>query len=498
MSEETCPAGTRAIASAGTPSSDHTLPPRVMGFADLLMFYVVTGISLRWIATAASAGPSSIVVWACAWIFFYVPLALSVVELSSRYPEEGGLYVWSKRAFGDFSGFMSGWTYWTSNLSYFPSVFYFAASNVLFLGGSRTAHLSSSKAYYMLFALGVLGLITVINVVGLSRGKWLHNVASFAMWVPVLILAVMGLYVWKHFGAATSFSQSTLVPQLHLKNLLVWASITFALCGCETASVMGGEIKDPRRNLPRALMLAGLVVTFCYIGGTVAILVALPGNEVSDLQGIMQAIAKTAGRLGWFTLIPVSAALIALSNLGAASAFLASVGRVPFVAGIDRFLPASFGKLHPRWGTPHVSLMTLTLVASVLIFLGQAGTTVRGAYDVLVSMSIIGAFIPYLYVFASMFKIQDQPAPDGVFRVPGGRPVARVVAGVGFATTLMTIVASVLPAPEEANKLLAVGKIVGFTGLLLGTGGLLYFLARRHRLAALPATAIPQSDPDEL
>jgi len=245
-------------------------------------------------------------------------------------------------------------------------------------------------------------------------------------------------------------------------------------------------------------MLAGLVVTFCYIGGTVAILIALPGNEVSDLQGIMQAIAKTAGRLGWFPLIPVSAALIALSNLGAASAFLASVGRVPFVAGIDRFLPASFGKLHPRWATPHVSLMTQTLVASVLIFLGQAGTTVRGAYDVLVSMSIIGAFIPYLYVFASMFKIQDQPAPAGAFRVPGGRTVARVVAGVGFATTLMTIVASVLPAPEEANKLLAVGKIAGFTGLLLGTGGLLYFLARRRRLAALPVTAIPQSDPDEL
>src|SRR5882762_7331872 len=193
MAEETHQAGSEFSRDSPAAPQSNTQPPRVMGFADLVMFYVVTGISLRWIATAAAAGPSSIVIWIGVWLCFYLPLALSVLELSSRYPQEGGLYVWSKRAFGDFSGFMSGWTYWTSNLSYFPSVFYFAASNVLFLAGSRTAHLSSSKAYYMLFALGALGLITVINVVGLSRGKWLHNVASLAMWVPVLILAVMGL-----------------------------------------------------------------------------------------------------------------------------------------------------------------------------------------------------------------------------------------------------------------------------------------------------------------
>ena len=98
-----------------------------------VLFYVVTGISLRWIATAAAAGPSSIVIWVGAWFCFYTPLALSVLELSSRYPGEGGLYVWSKRAFGDFSGFMSAWTYWTSNLPYFPAVLYFAASNILFM-----------------------------------------------------------------------------------------------------------------------------------------------------------------------------------------------------------------------------------------------------------------------------------------------------------------------------------------------------------------------------
>ncbi|MGE5230286.1 MAG: amino acid permease [Deltaproteobacteria bacterium] len=114
-----------------------TAPRRALGFGDLVLFYIVTGISLRWIATAATAGPSAVTIWLVAWLAFYVPLALSVVELSSRQPEEGGLYIWSKRAFGDFAGFMTGWASWTCNLPYYPSILYFTAGNALFLGGAR-------------------------------------------------------------------------------------------------------------------------------------------------------------------------------------------------------------------------------------------------------------------------------------------------------------------------------------------------------------------------
>jgi len=122
MAEEIQQTGSEIRGNSTAAPQSNTQPPRAMGFADLVMFYVVTGISLRWIATAAAAGPSSIVIWIGVWLCFYLPLALSVLELSSRYPQEGGLYVWSKRAFGDFSGFMSGWTYWTSNLPYFPFI----------------------------------------------------------------------------------------------------------------------------------------------------------------------------------------------------------------------------------------------------------------------------------------------------------------------------------------------------------------------------------------
>jgi amino acid transporter len=176
----------------------------------------------------------------------------------------------------------------------------------------------------------------------------------------------------------------------------------------------------------------------------------------------------------------VAALLIALSNIGASGAYLAAVARLPFVAGIDRYLPAAFGTLHPRWGTPWVALLTQAVIGAIFIFLGQAGTSVKGAYDVLVSMGVITYFIPYLYLFASMFKLQSEPAGEEIIRVPGGRPAAYVLSILGFATTLFTIALSVLPPPDEPNKSLAVFKIIGGCGALVLIGVGLYWTGRRR------------------
>jgi amino acid transporter len=451
-----------------------------MGFRDLLLFYVVTGVSLRWIAAAAAAGPSSIVIWIGAWLVFYTPLALSVIELSSRYPNEGGLYVWSKRAFGDFSGFMAAWTYWTSNLPYFPAVLYFAASNVLFVRQAQWSHLSANPTFFVVFALLTLAAATLLNIVGLDVGKWLHNVGALAMWIPVLIVVGLGLLAYHRFGSATTFSVHTMTPSLRLNEIIFWSVLTFAFGGCETASFMAEEIKNARRTIPLALFAGGLTVAFCYIIGTVCVLLALSSSEVSGLQGLVQAIAKTSNRVGLPFFLPVAALLIALSNIGASGAYLAAVARLPFVAGIDRYLPPAFGTLHARWGTPWVALLTQAVIGAVFIFLGQAGTSVKGAYDVLVSMGVITYFIPYLYLFASMFKLQSEPVGEEIIRVPGGRPVAYVLSILGFATTLFTIALSVLPPPDEPNKSLAVFKIIGGCGALVLIGVGLYWTGRRR------------------
>lgn len=466
-------------------------PPRVMGVADLALFYVVTGVSLRWIATAAAAGPSSILVWIGAFACFYLPLALAVVELSSRYPEEGGLYIWTRRAFGPLAGFMAGWSYFTSNLPYFPSVFYFDAANALYIGGDRWTHLHDSTTFFVCFSLCALLFITILNIVGLRFGKWLHNIGALGMWLPALIVIVMGAVAWWKFGSATRFTGETMHLRLDLNHMLFWSSLAFAFSGCETASFMSGEIKDARRTIPRALLISGSVVTFCYLVGTVCVLLALRPDQVDSLQGLIQAGAMAAHKLNVAWVIVPLAILITVGNLGAASGFLASCARIPFVVGIDRMLPPAMGRMHPRWGTPHIAIMLQGGLGALFVVLGQAGTGVKGAYDVLVSMGIIAAFLPFGLVFLALIKFQREPAGPEVTRLPGGSVTSIAVACVGLATTCVAIVLAAMPAADEPNKPLALIKIVGGTAVLLLVGWAVQALGTRSaaRAAAAPMMA---------
>jgi amino acid transporter len=148
------------------------------------------------------------------------------------------------------------------------------------------------------------------------------------------------------------------------------------------------------------------------------------------------------------------------------------------VAGIDRYLPPAFGNLHPRWRTPYVALLVQAAIAALFIFLGQAGTSVHGAYDALVSMGIIAYFIPFLYMFAAMIVLQREPAAAGVMRVPGGKPVAVALAATGFAVTAISIVLACVPPDDSPHKVFDVVKVVGLSLVLIGLGVVVYLLGR--------------------
>ena len=199
----------------------------------------------------------------------------------------------------------------------------------------------------------------------------------------------------------------------------------------------------------------------------------------------MQAISSSAERIGWYGLGPAVALLICVANLGTISAYLAAMSRLPFVAGIDRYLPRAFGRVHPRWGTPHVALIVQALCCFVFALLGQLGSTVRGAYQVLVSMTIITSFVPYLFMFAALIRLQREPAGPGIVRIPGGRPAAIAVAIVGLIGTSLALIGSVFPDPSEPHKVLMVTKVVLLSFVVLGGGAGLYLLGKRRAESGL-------------
>lgn len=331
-------------------------------------------------------------------------------------------------------------------------LFYFTAASALYIGGPEWQRYSASPGYFIAFSLAGLALAAGLNLRGLGVGKWLHNLGAVGLWVPALLLMGLAVVCWHRFGAATEFTAASLLPSTRLKDIIFWSTIAFSLSGLESASMMGDEIENPRRNIPRALLLAGALITCLYILATVAMLVALPQTQILSLDGFIRAIETASGRVGAGWITALVAGLIVVGGLGQAGAWFADSGRIPFVAGIDRFLPAAFGRVHPRYNSPYVSLLTQAAIAAAFIFLGQAGTSVKGAYDVLVSMAIISYFIPYLFMFASMIRLQREPAGPEVIRVPGGSRVAIPLALIGLYTTTLSIGLALIPAPRRAGQ----------------------------------------------
>jgi len=340
-------------------------------------------------------------------------------------------------------------------------------------------HLAGSHAYFMLFTATVLLLITVLNVVGLKTGKWLNNLGALGMALPVILLIGLGMLSLARFGSATHFTLNALVPHAGVGNLLFLSTIFFAFGGCEAASFMGEEINDTRRTIPKSLVIAGAIVTVGYMAGTAAMLVALPASSIGGLGGFMTAIDFLARKLGAGALVAPTAMLVALGNVGAAGAYLAAAARLPFVAGVDRYLPPIFGRVHPRWNTPYIALISYGGVAIFFGLLGEAGSSVEGAYDMLISMGVITYFIPYLFLFASMIRLQSRPSPASAIRLPGGKWTAIPLAAIGLASTSCTIVLSLFPAADDPNPSATLLKISIMTLLLLGAGIAIYYWSPR-------------------
>src|SRR5438093_2831819 len=322
---------------------------RALKLRDLVLFNVVSVLELRYLGTTANFGPGWLLMWLISVAFFFIPLGLAVIELSLRFPNEGGIYFWTKRALGEGHGFLCGWCYWINNVLYYPNLLISAAVIATFIFGKSGTGLSDSWAFVLPVTLGTLCIAVLINIVGLGTGKWLQNAGGVGTYVPGLILILLGVYGAMTAPPANELSLATLKPDLNnIPALNLLASIAFAFAGLELASTMADEVENPRRNLPRSIFISGPLIAVAYIAGTAAVLWRLPNKDVNVVSGFLQAIKTGPDNISptMGGVAPLCAALYSIGNLATEVAWLIGPARVAFVIGLDRYFPKAFGDVH--------------------------------------------------------------------------------------------------------------------------------------------------------
>ncbi len=429
---------------------------RGMGLFDLVLFNVVAIVGLRWASVAAGIGPSSLVLWLGAMLLFFIPSALTVTELSARCPREGGIYVWTREAFGEYHGFICGFFYWVNNLVYYPNLLIYLGSTFLFTFGVRFLHLEENTTYTAIFSLTVLWFAIIINTIGVKRGKWLQNLGAFGTWIPALALLVAGIISWIRFGPANVF-QGNLMPEFsNIHTLSIFASLCFGFAGMELQSCMGEEIRDPVRNIPRAVLISGVMIAGVYVISTGALLVTLPSDRINIVSGVVQVIYEVSHRINAPWLGMALALLITLGGLGGIGAWMSGTARIPFVVGIDKYLPPWLARIHPRWGTPANAIITMGIISTLFVLMGTAGATVKEAYQLLVVGTLILYFIPYVYLFAAFIRWKKLNMGE---RTAMNYPWWLGI--VGIITTIMAMGLSIIPPQDVKSPAVYLYKVIG-------------------------------------
>jgi glutamate:GABA antiporter len=462
---------------------------RVLGRWDLVLLFVVAVFNLNVVPSIAANGGVTVWLWLISLTLFFWPQGIAVIELAHRFPGEGGVYLWAKEVFGDFHGFLSGWCYWTNNMMYVPTVMlYFVGVSVYALGTGHES-LADNKMFALTASLLLLIILVVMNIVGLGVGKWINNLGAIGTGIAAAVLIGLGVVVWLRFGTAVT-SADFAIPTNPRFVLNSFGVICFGLVGLELASVMGDEIEDPQKTLPGAVAWGGVLSGLLYIGATLTLLIAVSKDNISVLQGIVQAVRHMASRVGVPWIVAPFAFMLSVSIAGIGSAWLGGSARIPFVAGLDSYMPAWLGKIHPKYATPYAALIVHASVSMILVIINFSftGAGVQETFQKLLSLAVVLQLVPFLYMFGALLKMAEQkPFVRGRY----SRTTLLLAGASGFLTTILGIALAFFPAQQITSLRSYELWMFGGTLFFIGLAAFFFFVYGRRKTARKLAAMAP-------
>ncbi|HKV60410.1 MAG TPA: APC family permease [Candidatus Acidoferrum sp.] len=460
---------------------------RVLGRWDLVLLFVVAVFNLNVVPSIAANGGVTVWLWIISLVLFFWPQGIAVIELAHRYPGEGGVYLWAKEVFGDFHGFLSGWCYWTNNMMYVPTIMLYFVGVFVFVLGAGNESLADNKSFTLIASLVLLFLLVVLNILGLGVGKWLNNLGAIGTFFAAAVLIGLGVVIWLRFGTTVT-SADFRIPTSPSFVLNSFGVICFGLVGLELASVMGDEIENPRKTLPGAVAWGGVLSGLLYIGATLTLLLAVSKGDISVLQGIVQAVGHMASRVGAGWIVTPFAFLLSISIAGIGSAWLGGSARIPFVAGLDSYMPSWLGKIHPKYATPYAALIVHASVSLILVVINFSftGAGVQETFQKLLSLAVVLQLIPFLYMFGALLKI----AFGHSFEKGRYSKTTLILAGFsGLATTGLGIALAFFPAQQIKSLRLYEIWMFGGTLFFIALAAFFFFIYGRRKAARKLAAA---------
>jgi len=362
------------------------------------------------------------------WVFTGVGavlLALVFARLGHAIPSVGGPYAYTRAAFGDFMGFWIAWGYWIGIWAGNAAIVVAGVGYISYF----VPALSEQRLLTGVAAVAVIWLLTLVNAFGVRQGSIVTNITTVVKLVVLVGVAVTGLLMadWSRFLPFNPSGEGFFFALGASATLTLWA-----FTGLESATVLGGQVKDAQRTIGRATMLGTMAATAVYLASTMAVMGALPRGELADSAFPFAAAAEEMFGGAGGAIVAVGAII---GTFGTANGWIMLQGQVPLAAATDKLFPARFSRVTGR-GVPIFGLLLSSILASVLVMFDSAGKGLAQVFTAIILLATLTILVPYAFsAGAQIYFLATDPG-----RFSGRRlGVSLAVAGLAFAYSVWAI-----------------------------------------------------------
>lgn len=467
-----------------------------MGVFTLAMINVSAIVSLRGLPAESTYGLSSAFYYIFAAVFFLIPVSLVAAELTTGWPQKGGVFRWVGEAFGTRLGFLAIWLQWIESTIWFPTVLTFAAVSLAFIGPNQRwdQALSSNNVYVLICVLAVYWAATLLNFRGMrtsgSITKWGTLIGTI---IPAALLVLLGMTYWGMGNPIDiRMNPGDFWPDMsNFNNIVLAASIFLFYAGMEMSAVHVKDVRNPGHNYPLAIGIASVITVLIFVFGTLAIGFIIPGSQINLVQSLLVAYNKLFAFFGVSWLGSVIAVCLAFGVLAQVVAWVGGPSKGLLEVGRAGYLPRLMQHTN-KHGVQTGILLIQGCIVTVLSVSFVVLPSVQTAYQIISQLTIILYLIMYMLMFlAGIYLRHKEPNVPRTFRVPGGKIGMWLIGGLGLLGSLLAFCFSFIP-PNQ----IPVGSPAVYVGILIA--GTLVFAGLPFLIYALrkPAWADAQAKAD--
>ncbi len=439
---------------------------------DAVLMSVVVIMVVESVAPAAAIGPSQYFWWIFLLILFFIPYGLVSSELGTTYAGDGGLYDWVRKAFGPRWGGRLAWLYWVNYPIWMSSL------AVLFVEVAKQIfQLKFNSFASILIQLIFIWTVVFVGNKPVSESKWIMNLAAFAKIFIILSLGLLGVYVAITRGVANSFSINNLLPTFNLSGLSNLSVIIFNFLGFEVVATMSGDMDNPKKQIPQAIIYGGIMIAFFYLISAFGIGVAIPTSRLSSSTGLIESFILLIGKMNWFVIL---IGIFFLYNLiSEMVSWALGVNYVADYAAKDHSLPTIFGKEDSK-GMPIGTGYLNGIVATILVIAAPLIPN-QNVFWSFFSLNVIALLLSYTMMFPAFWKLRQQdPNTERPFKIPGGRLFINLITWVPEILLILAVILTSFPMNLSASELSTKIPILIGTLLTLAIGEIIVRLTEKN------------------